>query len=368
MRNVCVVWKTEKNGNAERGLKNALDAFRAGGYVFEETRMLFSADEKRLISTINSLLEEYENVVVLTSANYLMHAKTSLSVQLGEENFQGVASGAGIFTKKEKSLFVLPIDGVETGKDFIKELALSYLERKYNVRLDRTVIRAVGANEQHVKNLLLKAESIDMGKMKYFYTRSFDEDVIEILYDENVSKRIADDVLRVFAEGLDESVYALDDTPLAQQLVRLLKLRSKKISVAESFTGGGVAKRIVSVSGASEVYYEGLNVYSERAKVKRLGINEFALQSFGAVSDQIAYEMAASLIATGDCDISIATTGLAGPKSDRTMLPVGLCYIAIGTKERVFVYRYKFDGTREDITEKAINYALFLAYKQLKNM
>lgn len=368
MKNVCIVWKIEQYGNAERGLKNALDAFRVGGYVFEETRTLVNVDEKRLLATINSVLTEYDNVVVLTPANYLMHTKTGLSIQLGEENFQGVASGAGIFTKKEKSIFVLPLDGAEAGKERIRELALPYLERKYGTRLDRTVIRAVGANEQHVKNLLLKAGSIDNGKMQYFYSRSFDEDVIEILYDENVSKRVADDVLRVFAEGLDESVYALDDTPLAEQLVRLLKLRSKKISVAESFTGGGVAKRIVSVSGASEVYYEGLNVYAERAKMKRLGINEFALQSFGPVSDQIAYEMAASLIATGDCDISIATTGLAGPKSDRTMLPVGLCYIAIGTKERVFVYRYKFDGTREDITEKAINYALFLAYKQLKNM
>ena len=50
------------------------------------------------------------------------------------------------------------------------------------------------------------------------------------------------------------------------------------------------------------------------------------------------------------------------------MLPVGLCYIAVGTKERVFVYRYKFDGTRNEITETAINYALFLAYKQLKDI
>ena len=78
--------------------------------------------------------------------------------------------------------------------------------------------------------------------------------------------------------------------------------------------------------------------------------------------------MAAGLIASGDCDISVATTGLAGPKSDRTELPVGLAYIAIGLKEKVYVYRYRFEGTREEITETAINYALFLAYRQLKNL
>ncbi|MBR2023224.1 MAG: CinA family protein, partial [Clostridia bacterium] len=98
------------------------------------------------------------------------------------------------------------------------------------------------------------------------------------------------------------------------------------------------------------------------------GVTEYTLNSYGAVSDQTAYEMAAGLIATGNCDVCIATTGLAGPKTDRSMLPVGVCFIAIGTKERVFVYRYKFDGSREEITETAIRHALFLAYKQLKEM
>ena len=132
--------------------------------------------------------------------------------------------------------------------------------------------------------------------------------------------------------------------------------------------GGGIAQKIVSVAGASEVYFEGLNTYNERSKIKRLGVSEYTLGTMGAVSDQTAYEMAAGLIATGDCDISIATTGLAGPKTDRSMLPVGLCFLAVGTKESVFVYRYKFDGTREEITQKAIRYAMFLAYKQLKTM
>ena len=149
--------------------------------------------------------------------------------------------------------------------------------------------------------------------------------------------------------------------------VDLLKIRGKKISVAESFTGGAISKRITSVSGASRVYFEGLNTYNETSKQKRLGVSTITLNTMGAVSDQTAYEMAAGLIATGDCDISIATTGLAGPNTDSSGLPVGLCYIAIGTKETVFVYRYKFDGTRQEICEKAVNYALFLAFKQLKN-
>ena len=204
--------------------------------------------------------------------------------------------------------------------------------------------------------------------MTYNDIERYGESVVEILYDSSAPKMLADGVLRLFAEGLGDAVYALDDTPLEKRLVQLLKLRGKKISVAESFTGGGVGRRIVSVPGASEVYFEGLNTYDERAKIKRLGVSEYTLRTVGAVSDETAYEMAAGLIASGDCDISVATTGLAGPKSDRTELPVGLVYIAVGLKEKVYVYRYRFEGTREEITETAINYALFLAYRQLKNL
>ena len=236
------------------------------------------------------------------------------------------------------------------------------------MQTDKTVIRAVGANATHVNNLILKAQALNNGMCEYRHTRKFDEDIIEIIYDENIPKRLLEDIIRVFADGLEECIYAMDDTPLSEQLVRLLKLRDKKLSIAESFTGGGVCKRVVSVSGASEVFFEGLNTYNEKAKIKRLGVSEYTLRTFGAVSEQTAYEMSAGLIATGDCDICITTTGLAGPKSDNSALPVGLCYIAIGTRERVYVYRYKFDGTREEITETAINYALFLAYKQLKNI
>ena len=233
---------------------------------------------------------------------------------------------------------------------------------------DKTEIRCIGANEAQIKALIARAQSFDGGKVEYRHTRRFCEDVIELVYAEDISKRLAEDVLRVFAEGLEESIYALDGTNLPAQLVWLLKLRDKKISVAESFTGGGIASKITSVSGASEVFFEGLNTYSELSKIKRLGVSEYTLKTFGAVSEQTAYEMAAGLMATGDCDICVTTTGIAGPNTDRSGMPVGLCYIAIGTQERVFVYRYKFDGTREEITETAINYALFLAYKQLKNM
>lgn len=229
-------------------------------------------------------------------------------------------------------------------------------------------IRALGANVARVKQLLSEAKEYEKNQITCYHVRKYDEDIIEIIYDESTSKMMVDELLRTFAVGLDSCIYAIENISLEEQVIALLKVRRKRISVAESFTGGGLAKRLVSVSGASEVYFEGLNTYNENAKIKRLGVSPNTLRDFGAVSEQTAYEMALGLLNTGDCDVAVATTGLAGPKTDASGLPIGLCYLAVGTREKICVYRYHFDGDRQEITEKAINYALYLTYKRLKDI
>ena len=229
-------------------------------------------------------------------------------------------------------------------------------------------IRTMGANQTYVERALLEIQKCENNGISCHHVRNYDEDVIKIFHTENVSKTLVDDLIRFTVETLEPSLYALGDVTLEEQVVALLKLRGKRLSVAESFTGGGLASRIVSVSGASEVFFEGLNTYNELSKIKRLGVNPDTLQRMGAVSEQTAYEMAVGLLNTNDCDIAVATTGLAGPKSDSSGLPVGLCFIAVGTRERIRVYQYNLDGSRREITEKAINYALYLTYKQLKDI
>lgn len=186
------------------------------------------------------------------------------------------------------------------------------------------------------------------------------EDALEGLNSTSTIKRKL-----AFQSHLDEfepTVYAFNGKCVEKMLVETLKTREIKISVAESFTGGGIAKRITSVSGASEVYFEGLNTYNEQSKIKRLGVSADTLTGYGAVSKETAYEMACGLLNTGDCDVAVATTGLAGPNSDGSGKPVGLCYIAVGVKNEVQVHEYLFKGTRQEITEQAIERALQSAY------
>jgi len=367
MKNVCVVIKRKVNAQSGGELA-VLDAFNLSGYAFEEIRILSQANGEAIASAVTSLKGEFDNILLIAEKSSLPLIRSYCSGVFADSCLTASFAGAGIYTEKKCSLFVLSADATETGVGYVKNVCVEYLQKKYGLCFEEIVIRALGAGEERVSSLLAEAERRANSKIRFSRTRKYDEDVIGIVYDSTTPKMVVDDVLRLFAEGLGDAVYALNDVSLEEQLVTLLKLRNKKLSVAESFTGGGVARRITSVPGASAVYFEGINAYDENAKVKRLGVSEYTLRTVGAVSDQIAYEMALGLLNTGDCDVAIATTGLAGPQSDRSLLPVGLCYIAIGTREKICVYRYKFDGSRKEITEKGINYALHMAYKLLKDI
>ncbi len=362
MKNVCVIIKNNTENLFLNETAIVADVFSSRGYDFDEI-YLFSFDgSSAFIDRIQSL-KNAEILLILTPKQTLATVREKITQAFGAETLKA----EGIYDDGNRTAFVLTEDEGATGANYAREVCIPYLERKNAIRRERLCIKTVGANPTRLNGLLAQLRENYAKEISVRHTRKHGEDVIALCYDEQTPKMRIDDALRLLAQGLDDSIYALEDISLEEQLVRLLKLRGKKISVAESFTGGGIARRIVSVAGASAVYFEGLNTYNERSKIRRLGVSEQTLKTLGAVSDKTAYEMALGLLKTNECDLAIATTGLAGPKTDAFGQPVGLCYIAVGTKEKIFVYRYQFDGTRKEITEKAINYGLFLAYKTLKN-
>lgn len=367
MKCACVVLSNRINTDSA-GIRTVIDAFSTNGFAFEEIRVIDEGDEARVKASVSALKEEFDVLLMLCRKSFLAKAKAYLLGIFEETALRGNFGGACIYETQNTTLFLLSTDTSQTGKEYALNACLPFLQQKFSLRCDKLIIRSIGASQARMDALLAEAQRLGGEYLQCYHAHSYGEDVVEISYNATAPKMLIDDVLRLFADGLGDTVYALSDVTLEEQLVNLLKLRRRKISVAESFTGGGIAKRITSVSGASEVYFEGLNTYDCRSKIKRLGVTEQVINTMGAVSEQTAYEMAYGLLKTGDCDVSLATTGLAGPNTDASGLPVGLCYLAVGFQDKVFVYRYKFDGTREEITQTAINYALYLAYKQLKNL
>ncbi len=340
-----------------------INLIEAAGYECTETRV-FRKDNEAFGLGVKACLEWADNVFVVLCGYSAEAVADGLQRALGGNFMRGSVGGAGMLEIGEKTLFLLP-----SNEDmYLREVCFPYLEKKYGRRVGSLVFRAVGADKQKILQLVKKAEQYADGRADIRREHAFGEDVIRVFYDDNTPRMLTDDLVRYFAEQLADNLYALEETTLQKQLVDLLKLRRKRLSIAESFTGGGIAAKIVSVSGASEVYVEGLNTYADVSKMQRLGVSEFTLRSQGAVSEQTAYEMAAGLLEQGNCELSIATTGLAGPKDDGSGLPIGTCYIAVGVEPNVYVYHYQLEGDRDTITKTAIRYALFLACKHLKNL
>ena len=151
----------------------------------------------------------------------------------------------------------------------------------------------------------------------------------------------------------------------AEKLVKLLKEQGLHISTAESLTGGMLASCIVDVAGASDVFEEGYITYSDAVKHKVLGASEKDLKEYTAVSSVIAGQMAEGTAKVSGSDITIATTGYAGPGAAEDGTPAGTVYIGVFYKGETDIRKFCFDGSRNDVRKQAVNEAVKLALQKL---
>ena len=128
----------------------------------------------------------------------------------------------------------------------------------------------------------------------------------------------------------------------SKKLINLLKKKKLKISFAESCTGGLLSSIITSNSGASNVFGLGLVTYSNQAKHKILKVPNKILKKYGAVSVQCCLSMVNNLSRLSNSHINISITGIAGPKGGTIEKPVGLVFIGLKFKKKIFVNKYLF--------------------------
>lgn len=142
---------------------------------------------------------------------------------------------------------------------------------------------------------------------------------------------------------------------------RLLKSKLR-LATAESCTGGLLAAAMTSVPGASEWYEGGFVTYRLSAKTTMLDLDPYLLTDHGAVSEEVARQMARQVLVHSDAQVSIATTGLAGPTGDGTQTPVGTLWIAwaLRGKGRSWVQAEQFElhSARGPFREAAVVHAV----------
>lgn len=142
-------------------------------------------------------------------------------------------------------------------------------------------------------------------------------------------------------------IFGYNDESMAEVIGRELELNGQSLSVAESCTGGYISHLITSVPGSSAFFLGSVTAYSNRIKENVLGVNGKTINEFGAVSEQVAREMALGIMQVFNTDFAVATTGIAGPTGGTEEKPVGTVWIAIASKKNVIAKKYIFGDNRE---------------------
>lgn len=154
---------------------------------------------------------------------------------------------------------------------------------------------------------------------------------------------------------------------MVNELVEILKKKNMTIATAESCTGGKIADKIISVSGASRVYGYGFVTYSNEAKEKVIGVSGEIIKKYGVISKETAKEMALGARNRATASIGVSTTGVAGPSEDEGK-PVGLVYIGFSDGEKTNAIECYFTGDREAIRNAAAKRAIEYAIEMIRGM
>ena len=144
----------------------------------------------------------------------------------------------------------------------------------------------------------------------------------------------------------------------AEKLVEILKARGLVCSTAESCTGGGIGSAITAVPGSSEVFAGGVVSYSNEVKRDVLGVSQESLDRYGAVSSEVAYEMASGARRILKTDLAVSVSGIAGPGGGSAEKPVGLVWFGLSSSNGTRTEKAIFAGDRASIREQAVIHAI----------
>lgn len=226
-------------------------------------------------------------------------------------------------------------------------------------------------DEIYIKDLITYgiAESLLYEAVREFFTEEGiyyeflvkDYGILIRLQSKMSNKNKVEKIVKKIYNKIGEFIFGEDNDRLEKKIVELLKKLNMNMSTAESCTGGMLASKLIDVPGISEVFYEGVVSYSNEAKINRLGVRKEILDKYGAVSEEVAKEMVMGLTT----DVALSTTGIAGPDGGSEEKPVGLVYMGIRIKDKIYVEKRVFRGDRNKVRERTVSHTLFTLIKIL---
>lgn len=281
----------------------------------------------------------------------------------GAHALHSEAKSAGYFLVHQgKPVFFLP--GVpHEMQELLEKAVLPRLEvwdGRPRRRVRQRVFRLAGVTESEVNHRLADLEAGD-GTVKIGYYPVFPEVQVSLTVvgeDEGAVERRFQAVEAEIRRRLGTELFGVDDETLAAAVVNLCRQRGLWLAVAESCSGGLLAAAITGVAGASQCFAGGAVTYSNELKERLLGVAGATLAARGAVSAEVAREMAAGLRRLTGAELILATTGIAGPAGGSEDKPVGTVFIALTVNGETTVEPCNFVGTRRQIQVLTVQRAL----------
>lgn len=164
-----------------------------------------------------------------------------------------------------------------------------------------------------------------------------------------------------------EDLITTEDKSLSQVLGDLLLENELTVSCAESCTGGNIAHKIVQVPGSSAYFMGSVVSYSNDVKADVLGVSRSDIDRNGAVSKEVAEQMALGAANLMRTNCAIASTGIAGPEGGTTFKPVGTVWLAVKYNDMIVSECVRFEGDRISVMESATNRGLLMLVNLLRN-
>lgn len=252
------------------------------------------------------------------------------------QNNNGTAPGLAM-EKDRKHILLLPGPPREL-KPMFYESAVPYLKKFSDKVIISHNIRTFGIGESAMSEIV--TDLLDSSNPTVAPYAKDGEALLRVTAmadNEDEAEKLCTPMITEIRERLSDYIYGIDVNCIEEAVIPMLIEKNLKLATAESCTGGLIGKRITNVSGASKVFDCGIISYSNEIKHRILGVSEEALKEYGAVSAEVAKQMAKGALAVSGADIAVSVTGIAGPNSDGTSKPVGLSYIALADKDNVWV-------------------------------
>ena len=280
----------------------------------------------------------------------------------------GTAPGMA-FEKNKNILLSLPGVPFEM-KSLFEDECVNLIKEKFVLpHIFHRIIKTVGIGESWLSDKINSWEKNLEKDLSLAYLPSIGRVKLRLTGKGNNLKRLKNKITKeekALKKIIEKYIYGYDKDELESVIGKALIDLNKTISVAESCTGGNISNLITSVPGSSNYFIGGIIAYSNEIKINSLGINEDILNKYGAVSKEVAEEMAKNVRNKFNSSIGISSTGIAGPSGGTKEKPVGTIWIAFSDNEKTISKKLILTQRRDVNTVLTTINSLNLLRKNLK--